>query len=318
MTSLLTFCALALTTLFWGMSFVWIKTALLQFPTFTLTFLRYATGALLFAAIVLVRARRRKTWPHFSRRAHLRLAGLALLHPGIYFSCMTIAIHYCTASEASFKIATVPIVVLIFSAVFLGEAVTSGKLLGIVLSVVGVALLVAGGGSGVLGAGQSWLSTGWKADALLFCAVLCGAAYTVLARRLIRDHAPLDVSLLQFSYGSLYFLPFCLWEQPAMNWAAVDGHGLVALACLAFLSSFVAFFCYNFALSRIDAVRASVFVNMCPLVAAIGAWQMLGETMSSLQMAGGALILLSVVLPSLGDMRRLRQGPWKKAGRPAM
>lgn len=307
MTSLPTLCALALTTLFWGMSFVWIKTALLQLPTFTLTLLRYGTGALLFAAIVFFRARLRKTRFHFTRRDHLRLAGLALLQPGIYFTCMTIGMHYSTASAASFKIATIPVVVLVFSAIFLREAVTPGKLLGIFLSVTGVGLLVTGGSG--MEAGPNWLSDGWKADVLLFCAVVCGAGYTVLVRRLIQDHDPLAVSFLQFSYGSLYFLPFCLLEQPTMDWTAVDAHGLVSLACLTFLASFAAFFCYNYALSRVDAVRASVFVNMCPLVATVGAWYMLGETLAPVQMAGGGLILLSVIMPSLGDMRQLRHAP---------
>ncbi|NLO21704.1 MAG: DMT family transporter [Syntrophomonadaceae bacterium] len=59
------------------------------------------------------------------------------------------------------------------------------------------------------------------------------------------------------------------------------------------------FLAYNFALTRIEASRASIFINGVPVVTAVGAWFILGEKLTLLQMGGGALVLLAVFISSI-------------------
>jgi drug/metabolite transporter (DMT)-like permease len=66
-----------------------------------------------------------------------------------------------------------------------------------------------------------------------------------------------------------------------------------------------AFFCYNYALSKLPAVRAAVFINGIPVVTALGAWLILGEKLTLLQVGGGALVLISVALANFPSGLRL-------------
>jgi len=45
--------------------------------------------------------------------------------------------------------------------------------------------------------------------------------------------------------------------------------------------------------------RAAIFLNGIPVVTALGAWVVLGERLTPLQLAGGALVLAAVFITNL-------------------
>jgi len=104
------------------------------------------------------------------------------------------------------------------------------------------------------------------------------------------------VTGLQMCYGALFYFPAFLWELPSLKWSAFSARSVAALLYLALFASIGAFFCYNYALSRIPATKASVFVNGIPVITTLAAWALLGEMLTPLQMAGGALVLFGVYL----------------------
>ncbi|RDI61970.1 threonine/homoserine efflux transporter RhtA [Microvirga subterranea] len=63
------------------------------------------------------------------------------------------------------------------------------------------------------------------------------------------------------------------------------------------------------ALGRITAVAAGIIYCTEPVVAAVSSALLLGETLSPLQMAGGALVLSAIVANVLLEQRRLRGAP---------
>jgi drug/metabolite transporter (DMT)-like permease len=101
---------------------------------------------------------------------------------------------------------------------------------------------------------------------------------------------------MQIIFGALLFLPLFLWDLPQLNWQAVSRESLVALIVLTIFATIGAFLCYNFALTRIPAARAAVCINGIPLVTACAAWILLGETLTFMQLMGGALVLAAVFL----------------------
>jgi drug/metabolite transporter (DMT)-like permease len=63
------------------------------------------------------------------------------------------------------------------------------------------------------------------------------------------------------------------------------------------------------ALGRITAVAAGIIYCTEPVVAAVSSALLLGETLSPLQMAGGALVLSAIVANVLLEQRRLKGAP---------
>lgn len=282
----LAYSALVAMMLFWGLSFVATKVALETFPTFTLVFCRFALASSFFLMILV-----RKGIPALSAKDHGRILLVALFEPGLYFVFETIGLQYTSAAKASLIIATVPLFVMIFAFFFLRERTNLASFLGIGVSLFGIFLLIRADPHFAWSLGTSFLG-----DLLIFGAVLSAALYTVTARTAGRKTSALSVTGLQMCYGALFYFPAFLWELPSLKWSAFSARSVAALLYLALFASIGAFFCYNYALSRIPATKASVFVNGIPVITTLAAWALLGEMLTPLQMAGGALVLFGVYL----------------------
>lgn len=293
---LLPYLALATAVLLWGLSFVFTKVALAGLPPLGILFLRFAVAALFFLAWFA-----RRGLPRLSRPDLWRVARIALFMPVAYFILETYGIKFTTASKASLLAATIPLVVLLASAWLHRERPRPRVLAGAALSLPGVGLLVAGGGAAGL------LSGPQLGDLYMGGAVFAAAAYMVLAGRLGSRVSCVDLTGLQMIAGAVVFAPFFLAQAGDIAWAGA-GLPLAATLVLALGPTILGFLSYNYALGHIPAPRASLGINMVPVVTALGAWAMLGERLAPLQMAGGLLVLLAVALATAPD-RKLRSGP---------
>ena len=284
-----TYAALVATMVFWGLSFVATKVALETIPTFSLVFARFSL-----AAVICLLMRQGRTWPAFQGRDHAKMLLLALFEPGLYFIFETVGLQHTSAAKTALIIATIPVVVLALGALVLGERTGGVRIAGIALSFGGIAILVIGDPQ-----------FGWRLDGSLLGDLLIGGAvisaslYMILARDLSRTYASLEITFVQIVYGAaFFFFPF-LWELPHLQWSAITVPSVVALSYLTLFATVGAFMCYNFALSQVPASRAAVFINGIPVVTALGAWALLGERLTGIQMAGGALVLMAVFLTNL-------------------
>jgi len=287
------YMALSAAVLFWGLSFVATKVALETFPVFTLIFARFGLGSCLFLILLAFRG-----FPNFSRKDHLRLVLTALFEPGLYFVFETIGLQHTTAPEAALIIATVPIVVLVLAVLILGERTKPVSLVGMATSLLGIGVLV-------LGERQfSWAMGGrLLGDLLVFGAVISAAFYIVWARGLGKKYSAFEITSMQIIYGALLYVPAFLWELPDVQWSAISSRSLGALGFLTLFATVGAFLCYNYALTKVPATRASVFINGIPVVTALAAWPLLGETLGLMQAFGGVLVLFGVCLANLPGLR---------------
>lgn len=291
---LITYAALTATMVFWGLSFVATKVALESIPTFTLVFVRFSLAALIF---LLLRQGRR--WPSFKRKDHVKMVLLALFEPGLYFIFETIGLQHTSAPKTALIIATIPVVVLVLSALMLGERASGTSITGIVLSFGGIVLLVAGDPA------FGWsLEGSLLGDLLIGGAVVSASLYMIFARDLGRNYSSVDITFVQIVYGAVFFcLPF-VWELPSLAWTVITVRSSVAVVYLTVFATVGAFLCYNFALSQVPVSRAAVFVNGIPVITAIGAWVLLDERLTAIQAGGGTLVLLAVFITNLPRQKK--------------
>jgi drug/metabolite transporter (DMT)-like permease len=283
--SFLTYLALATAVFFWGLSFVATKIALQSFSPFCLIFFRFFTAAIFFVVLLS-----RTGFPSLTKKTLKSLLLLALMQPGLYFLFETYGLQYTSATKTSLIIATIPVVVLVLSAFFLKERLRPINILGVVVSLAGVAMLVFGGRA------QTDLQGMMIGDMLIFGAVLAASVYMIMTRRLGESLSSLQITGMQIIFGALLFLPLFLWDLPGLDWQSVSRDSFIALIVLTIFATIGAFLCYNYALTRIPAAQAAVCINGIPLVTACGAWVLLGETLSSMQLIGGGLVLVAVFL----------------------
>ena len=291
-----TYCGLLLAVLFWGLSFVVTKIALETIPAFTLVFARFLLGSLFFLALMW-----RRGFPRFSPRDRWIVLLTALFEPCLYFMFETKGLQYTSAPKASLIIATIPLAVLVLAALFLKERARVASIFGIFISLGGLWLLVTGAPD------FRWdLNGALLGDLLVFGAVFSAALYIVGARNLGKRYSSMDITTMQTLYGAVFFAPPFLWELPDVQWSAMNGVSLAALMYLTVFATVAAYLFYNHALTKIPAARASVFINGIPVVTAVAAWLMLGETLNATQAAGGLLVLAAVFVTGYPDLKQAR------------
>jgi len=265
------YAALCAAVLFWGLSFTATKLALAHLAPLAVIFLRFALAAVLLAPAAGLAVLR------LPATAHAKVLGISILFPGCYFAFETFALRLTTATNASLIDAAIPMTVLGLSAVVTGARPPLRNVLGVAASLAGVAMLV-GLGGGPVNAG----------DAMMLGAVASASVYMVAASRL-SGVSPLELTTLQMFWGAVFFLPFFAADLPDL--AAVPASALAAVACLGLFATVGAFLAYNYALSKVAAPTAAMFINAVPVVAGIGAHLTLGERLGPFQLLGALLVL---------------------------
>lgn len=281
--------ALIFTIIFWGLSFVAIKIVLKSFSPFVYVFLRFTLASCFFLFYLF-----RSGFPKLSIQTHKKLLILALFEPGLYFTFETLGLTYTTASKASIIIATIPIVVMVLARFMLNEKIMRKNLIGIILSFTGITILVVGSPD------FNWSVDGsFYGDLLIIGAVVAASFYIVLTRDLGNYISAMQITSYQVLYGTVLFAPLFLMQLPDMQWTSISIDSILAIVFLSIFATIGGYLCYNYALTKIPASRASVVQNGIPVVTAVGAWIILGERLTLLQISGGLLALLAVLLANL-------------------
>lgn len=285
---MLIFFALTIAIVCWGLSFVITKIALESFTPLCLIFLRFSLASIFFVCLL-----QRTGWPKLTRTNLKWLFSLSLMQPVLYFCFETYGLQHTSATKTSLIIATIPIVVLILSSLFLKEKLRLLNIAGILLSLAGVSILVL---SGAAPESSSSNISSVFGDLLISGAVLSASIYTILTRKLGTMFSSTQITGMQIIMGAIILFPAFLIDARSMQWDQISTQGISALLVLTVFATIGAFLCFNYALTRIPAARAAVFLNGIPLVTILGAWFLLGETLTSSQMFGGVIVLFAVVL----------------------
>jgi drug/metabolite transporter (DMT)-like permease len=119
-----------------------------------------------------------------------------------------------------------------------------------------------------------------------------------LGRDLLSRYSPLTITTFQALAAVLIFFPLASLELFTHRWVEPDALTFAAVIYLALFCSVLAFFLWNYGISRLEASKAAVFTNLVPVFTVFGAYFLLGEKIFVGQMIGGALVVGGVTLAS--------------------
>lgn len=290
------YTALTAAVVIWGLSFVAVKAALETIPPFSLVFFRFALAGVLFALVSVFRG----GLPRLPLQAHGKLFVMALFEPGLYFIFETYGLQYTTAQKAALIIAAIPVSVTLFARVLIKERIPAVSMTGIFLSLCGIGVLVIGD------PGFRWALGGHlTGDLLIMGAVITASFYMVVARDLGRTYSAWHITSFQIMYGAVFYTPMFVLEAAHLDFARMSPYSIWAAVFLTVFATVIAYLCYNFGLTRIQASRAAAFINGIPVVTAVSAWAILGEQLTWIQAVGGTMVLLGVWLTnSMGKISK--------------
>lgn len=245
---------------------------------FELAAIRTALAAVFFVPALL---RARGT---IGVRDGLVLGGLGIT---LYYAGFNVGLQDARATDAGVIQAAIPAATALVAIPLLGERGALWSWLGIALSTLGVVLLVAGtsaSGTGSL-TGNLWIVV----------SVVVWALYSVIARRISRRAGGTAITAATLVYGALLCLPLAALELATVV-PRVTPEGVAAVLFLAAFASAAGYWLWAYGLARVEAGRASAYLNLLPLVAAVSGALILGERIGLVELAAGGIIVSGVAL----------------------
>jgi drug/metabolite transporter (DMT)-like permease len=121
----------------------------------------------------------------------------------------------------------------------------------------------------------------------------------IMIRTLSENFSAVQITGMQIVFGAILFFPAFIYTLPQIEWNTVTTDAFTAVIALTVFSTTGAFLCYNYALTKIPAAQAAVCLNGIPLITACGAWLILGEQLTPVQLAGGTIVLAAVYLANI-------------------
>jgi drug/metabolite transporter (DMT)-like permease len=247
----------------------------------TLALLRFLVAASVLFAML------RKLEPN-TRMARQDMPLMAVSGLGLtaYFFFQNVGIQLTTASTASMILATIPILTVVGEFLVFKTKLSLVKIISVILSIAGVYFIVA--------APQQESSQGFLGDLFMLGASVAWVIYSLTTRPLSSRYSQLAIVTYQTIFSAVALLPSILiesWEWSSLNYAII-----LHLLYLGIFCSAVANYLYVYAMSILGVGGVSLFINLIPVISVLGGFAILQEPVSSLQIFGGAVILLSVYI----------------------
>jgi len=269
----------------WGVNFVVVKYATHIFNPVAFTGLRVGTAATFLVAFAYARG-----GFTLSRHDVVRLLFLGVIGNGLYQLFFVHGVARTRAGNASLIVGAAPAFIALVARARGLERVKRMTFAGIALSVIGVALVIAGSATSSNG------ETTLLGSVLVFLGVLCWTAYTIMLQPYTKRIDVVQLAAVTMVGGAV---PLLVASMPALvgtDWSSVGTGGWLALLYSSVISMGVAYFFWYRGLRVLGPTRTAVYSNLQPIVALVAAWAFLGESPTIFKGIASVTIIAPVFL----------------------
>ena len=273
--------ALLLLSALWGASFIYIRVAVPALGPFVLVELRVGLAAVVLALCAALVGRLPKL-----RRRWRQFALLGAVNVAIPFSLISTAEINLTASLAAILNSTTVMFTAVVAAVWMGDALTARKLVGVALGIVGVTVLV----------GWDPITMNWTVALSVGAMLAASLAYalgSVYAKRTFADAPPLAIASGQLTAAAMLMLPLAAVSAPEQSPSTIV---VLSVLGLALPSTAVAYMLYFRLIANVGPTSTSTVTLLVPLFGLLFGVVLLDEPVGVGTLAGLVLILSSVTL----------------------
>ncbi|PDY37519.1 EamA family transporter [Bacillus wiedmannii] len=277
-----------LVPLFWGGLFSTAEHVVTEIPPLVAATLRFGIAGVILMIYLTVKSE----WDMGSLKK--RWKGLLLVSlTGIfgYNALFFLGVHYTSAINGSLIIATMPIFVTLGSILFLNEKWNSKVGISLVLSLVGVIIVITKGSLDML------LSLAFNVGDLLFIAALaCGVIYGLVGKAVMKDVSPLFATTIMTVMGSFFLAITSLFEG---GWDAVpnmSAQSWLEMFYMVVCGTLVGYIIFNKGVEQIGACKASIYLNLTPIITTLISVVFYGSIMGWKEIIGMIFVLIGVYI----------------------
>lgn len=271
-----------------GASVVATRVAVGTISPLSLAFLRFGQGGLILLIFLLI-LRPGLLRIQLSDLPYLTFLGAVLF--AIFPITFNVSLKYTEASRGALMLATLPLWSAWLARIAKSEHLTLRQVAGIVLTLSGVAFVLAE--RGLTWQGGSWTLLG---DLLMLLTAICGAIYGVLAQKMLKKYKAITVTTYAMLTGTCLLMPAVWFEGFSQALTGIDLQAAGLVLFLGICGGALGYFLWTFALAHLTPTQVAVYINLNPMVAAILGAALLAEKLSLVFIAGFGAVLFGVLL----------------------
>ncbi len=278
----------------WGSTWMAIKVNLTSFPPFYSAGLRFLLAALVLFGVMKLRG---AAFPHQLKKNSPSIV-FGILN-GVSYGFVYWGEQFIPSGLTAILMAALPFFSIILAYIFIGERITTRKIIGTMAGFLGVLLLFMEGLSGA--------NSGKLAGEL---AIVAAAAVNALAGVHVKKHStiePLAAVTIQMFFAGLVLTAVAVTVEHgpliAFSWA-----GLTAFLYLSLFGSALAFYLYNQLILRMEVSKLGYIAMITPAVATLLGVVWLGEVLVWQMLLGLGMILAGTLVINLRTPKNLFKG----------
>jgi len=280
---------LLLPPLFWSGNFVVGRAIAGQAPAIGLSFWRWFLAAIILLPFILkpIWQQRQIIWENIGPILLLSVTGVSAFNTLAYIGLQTT-----TATNGTLLNSLIPIFIVIISSAFFRSPASKQQIIGIVISFVGVLIILS-----EMSIQSLWSLSFNQGDLWILLAGLDWALYSVLLKH-YRPPQLFNSSLLGVTVilGCLLLFPLYLLNPLNEQPFKLNNDVVWVLIYIAIFPSIIAYFAWNYGISKVGANIGGQFIHLMPLFGALLAMIFLGESLYIFHLMGGILIAIGLIL----------------------
>jgi len=282
---------LILATLFWSGNFIVGKAAsFFEIPPFTLNFYRWTFAWLLLAPFTLKEIIKKKNYilENIKLILILGIASITVFNSIVYYS-----LNFTQVISGVLMISTIPVMIIFFCWVFKIEKTNFYQILGVVFSLIGVAIIVTKADLSKL------INLNFnKGDLWMVIAMFSWAMYSALLRK--KKFELSQISLLQtiISAGLILLLPAYIIEMALGYKVNIHLPFILTLSYVVLFPGLASFFFWIKGISIIGSNRSGIFLHLMPIFSTIMAILIFKERFMIFHLIGAIFIVAGIFLSS--------------------
>ena len=282
---------LILATLFWSGNFIVGKAAsIFEIPPFTLNFYRWTFAWLILAPFTLKEIILKKNYimKNFKLILILGITSITIFNSIVYYS-----LNFTQVISGVLMISTIPVMIIFFSWIFKIENTNIYQIVGVFLSLSGVAVIVTKADLDIL------INLNFnKGDLWMVIAMFSWAMYSALLRKKNFELSQLSLLEVIISAGLILLLPAYLIEISLGKSLDVNLPFLLTLTYVVLFPGLASFICWIKGIALIGSNRSGIFLHLMPIFSTILAIIIFKEKFMLYHLIGAVLIITGIVLSS--------------------
>ncbi|WP_179334146.1 DMT family transporter [Winogradskyella costae] len=281
--------ALIMVQLLYGLNFTIAKTVMNEnfIKPFGFVLIRVAGATVLFWIMSLFLPKQK-----IDKKDYLKFFVAAIFGVMINMLFFFKGLEYTSPIHASAITITVPIIILILSAIILKENVSKLKIIGVTLGLVGALVLTIYGKSGRAGDNVP------LGNLLVFLNAISYSIYVIMIKKLTLKYHPFTFIKWLFLFGLIMLIPFGYNDLKAVEWHTFTPNAAWSVLFVIVGATFGTYLFNPLALNKLKASTVGIFIYLQPVIAGLFAISIGADFIDPIKIGAMLLIFLGVFLVS--------------------